>query len=165
MNDDRVRLWPRVALSVVGALALAIVPLPLWLDSVRPSWLALLVIYWVLYEPRRVGLLTVWLAGIMLDTLHGSLLGQHALALVVIGFATQRFNLRVRVFPMSQQVATVFMLVAMHEFILFWVDGVSGQSGGDWRRWLPVVSSAACWPIVQAIMQQLHEPAAARDSV
>lgn len=165
MNDDRNRLWPRVLISIVAALALSIVPLPLWLNAVRPSWLALLVIYWILHEPRRVGLLTAWLAGILLDTLHGALLGQHALALIVIGFVTQHFNLRIRVFPMSQQVATVFMLVAIHEFFLFWVDGVSGQPGGDWRRWLPVLSSAAVWPVVHALMQKLREPATAADSV
>ena len=165
MNDGHNRLWPRVLVSVVVALALAIVPLPQWLDAVRPSWLALLVIYWILHEPRRVGLLTAWLVGILLDTLHGVLLGQHALALIVIGFVTQHFNLRIRVFPMSQQVATVFMLVAIYEFVMFWIDGVSGQPDGDWRRWLPVLSSAAVWPIVHALMQRLREPVAATDRV
>ena len=57
------------------------------------------------------------------------------------------------------------MLVAIHEFMLFWIDGVSGQPSGDWRRWLTVLSSAAMWPIVHALMQRLREPAAARDTV
>ncbi|NND58772.1 MAG: rod shape-determining protein MreD [Gammaproteobacteria bacterium] len=152
------RLWPRVAASIVIGLVLAIVPLPWWLAALRPSWLALIIVYWLLHEPRRVGLLTAFLGGLFLDTLHGALLGQHALALVLIGFVTQRFNLRIRVFPMSQQIATVLMLIALYEFMLYWVDGVSGQPASDWRRWLPVLSSAAFWPVVTIVMQKLHRP-------
>lgn len=159
------RIWVRVGLSILAALALAILPLPGWLAAVRPDWLALVIIYWVLHEARRVGLLTAFVSGLLLDTLYGALLGQHALALVLIGFFTQHFNLRIRVFPLGQQVATVFMLIAIYEFILYWVDGISGLASSDWRRWLPVMSSAAIWPLLTVVMQSLHRPTPATDTV
>jgi len=154
MSDRSARIWPTVLATVIAALALTLLPLPGWLQPWRPSWVALIVIYWLLYEPRRIGLMTAWLVGLMLDTLRGALLGQHALALTIMGFVAMQFHLRVRVFPMGQQTATVFMFVAMFEFILFWVDGVSGVPGGNWRRWLSVMSSAAVWPLVSAFLHR-----------
>ncbi len=147
MND---RLWPAVLLSFLVALVLTLVPLPAVLQPWRPSWIALVVVYWVLHEPRSVGLFSAWLAGLILDTLRGVLLGQHALALVIAGFIALQFHLRIRVFPVGQQMATVFMLIAVYEFFLFWVDGVTGEPSSSWRRWLSVVSSAAVWPLVSA---------------
>lgn len=140
-----------VLVTLLAGLMLTLVPLPAWLGPWRPSWLALIIIYWILREPRPIGLLTAWIAGLMLDTLQGDLLGQHALALTIMGFIALQFRLRIRVFPIGQQIATVFMLVACYEFLLFWVDGVAGEPGGDWRRWLSVISSAAIWPFVSAI--------------
>lgn len=156
------RLWPAVLLSIIAGLVLTLMPLPGWLQVWRPSWMALVVIYWLLYEPRRVGLLTAWLVGLMLDALRGVLLGQHALALTVAGFIALQFHLRVRVFPIGQQTLTVFMLVAVFEFLLFWIDGVSGEPGNNWRRWLSVISSAAVWPLVSMALhgvRQFKDPA------
>ena len=156
MSDNPTRLWPIVLLSLLAGLILTLIPLPGWLQPWRPSWIALIVIYWLTYEPRRVGLMTAWISGLMLDTLRGVLLGQHALALVVIGFFALQFHLRVRVFPVGQQTATIFMLIALYEFLLYWVDGVSGEPGGDWRRWLSVMSSAAVWPIITAVLNRFR---------
>ncbi|MBT8422020.1 MAG: rod shape-determining protein MreD [Gammaproteobacteria bacterium] len=156
MSDDTQRLWPTVLLSLLAGLVLTLTPLPGWLQPWRPSWIALVIIYWLIYEPRRVGMMTAWISGLMLDTLRGVLLGQHALALVVISFFALRFHLRIRVFPIGQQTATVFMLIALHEFLLYWVDGVSGEPGGDWRRWLSVMSSAAVWPVVTLILNRFR---------
>lgn len=165
MNRRSQRLWPNVLISIIVALALTIVPLPEALAVMRPSFVALVVIYWILNEPRRIGLVTAWLAGLLLDALHGVLLGQHALALTLIGFVTQQLHLRVRVFPMGQQVLTVFMLVAVYEFLLFWADGVSGLAANDWRRWLSVPTSAALWPLVSAAVAGLYQSRRRADHV
>ncbi|MBT8137244.1 MAG: rod shape-determining protein MreD [Gammaproteobacteria bacterium] len=158
-NPDR--LWPALLLSILAGLVLTLVPLPGWAQPWRPSWLALVVIYWLMYEPQRVGLLAAWLVGLMLDTLRGVLLGQHALALTVVAFLSMQLHLRVRVFPIAQQTATVFMLVALYEFLLFWVDGVTGEPGSDWRRWLSVPGSAAFWPLVSSALHRIRQ---ARDT-
>lgn len=165
MNRRSQRLWPNFLLTLVIALALTIIPLPDTLAVMRPAVVALVVMYWILTEPRRVGLLAAWLAGLLLDALHGSLLGQHALALTLVGFLTQQLHLRMRVFPMGQQVLTVFMLVAVYEFLLFWADGVSGLSTNDWRRWLTVPTSAALWPLVCSMVAKTYRARRSANSV
>ncbi|MBT8132402.1 MAG: rod shape-determining protein MreD [Gammaproteobacteria bacterium] len=150
------RLWPRVVLSLLGAVVLTLIPLPGWLQPWRPSWVALVVIYWLIYEPRRIGLMTAWLAGLLLDTLRGVILGQHALALTIVGFVAMQFHLRIRVFPLGQQTATVFMLVAIYEFLLYWIDGISGEPGSDYRRWLSVFTSTLVWPPITTLLHNIR---------
>jgi len=76
------------------------------------------------------------------------LLGQHALALSVIVFITVRFHLLVRVFPLSQLTATVFALLALYQFLLFWINGVASVSAPLLTYWAPVVTGTLIWPFL-----------------
>ena len=89
--------------SIFIALVLAILPMPETLQSYRLQWLTLVLIYWCLAIPERVGVGVSFLAGIMLDIITGSLLGQHAMSLSVVAFITVKTHQRVRVFPPWQQ--------------------------------------------------------------
>lgn len=140
-----------MALSVLLALALSVVPLPHTLDPWRPAWLAMVVIYWVLRRPERMGPIIAWACGLMLDALHGTWLGQHALAVLVTCALAHRFRLRMRVSPISQQVMSVAFLVAIYEFILMWVDGIAGTPTGGIARFASVATVVAIWPLFVAV--------------
>src|SRR5687768_18530661 len=126
VSDGRISRL-RVTATIVIALILAVLPLPQWLNIARPYLLLLLVIYWALSAPRIAGLLFAWLCGLAIDVLKGIILGQHALAFLVVAYVTHKFQLRMRIFPISQQTATVFMLLALYQFIVFWLAGFIGQ--------------------------------------
>ncbi len=152
MSERSASLHVPVALSLVAALALAIVPLPDVVDPLRPDWVVLVMIYWALTLPRTYGIGTAWIVGLVVDVTQGTLLGQHALALTVIVYLTQRFHLLMRVFPLLQLTATVFALVALYRFLLFWVNGVVGVPAPAIVYWGPVLTSALVWPIVLNVM-------------
>jgi rod shape-determining protein MreD len=139
--------------SLILGLMLTILPLPDFISAWRPAWLAMLVVYWTIHRPERFGLLGAWLIGIAMDTLTGTLLGQHALALMVIAFISLKLHLRIRVFPKGQQALTVLMLILVYEFLLFWVDGVAGFTTSGMERWMPVLSSAALWLPMRAVLK------------
>ena len=136
--------------SVAIGLVLAIVPLPDWLDPVRPDIALLAVIFWVLARPRIAGLGYAWLAGLLLDVLRGMTLGQHALGFLVVAFIAHRLQLRMRMFPLLMQAGTVMLLLALYHFIIFWTDGLTGHGYTGWSRWLPVFSGALLWPLIVA---------------
>lgn len=142
----------RIAISIVAALLLTIVPLPEPIRATRPDLLLLLVIYWSLRAPGTIGLVFAWLCGLAIDLLQGSVLGQHAAAFLLIAFLTHKFQLRMRIFPIYHQALTVFMLLALYEFVVFWIDGIIGPAVTDWRRWLPVLTSTILWPIMVAAL-------------
>jgi len=142
-------------LSVVAGLVLAIVPLPGFVDRMRPDFLLLLVVYWTLKAPRSAGLLFAWLCGFALDVVKGTLLGQHALGFVLVAFLTHRVQLRLRIFPIWQQALTVLMMVAVYQFLVFWIEGITGRAVTDWQRWLPIASGGLAWPLLVAVMDSL----------
>jgi rod shape-determining protein MreD len=155
MNRTRmspVTLW----LSLLGALVLAVVPLPDILDPWRPPFVTIAIIYWAMMWPRICGILTAFVAGLMLDLLYGSMLGQHALALSVVAYFTLRFHLQIRIFPLWQLTATAFMLMAIDAFVVFWADGIAGYPSGGIARWTQVIAGGIAWAPAMAFLDNLR---------
>ena len=151
VSDGRIgRL--RVTVTVIIALILAVLPLPRWMDIARPYLLLLLVIYWSLSAPRIAGLMFAWLCGMAIDLLKGTTLGQHALAFLVVSVLTHKFQLRIRIFPLSQQTLTVLILLLVYEALVWYTDGVLGYPVTTWARWMPVLTSTLLWPVVVGIL-------------
>lgn len=154
--------WRLPVLTLVAALVLTALPLPEAVAAYRPEWVPLVLIFWSLLAPERFGLLTAFWMGLVLDTLSGALLGQHALALVIVVYLTIRFHLRIRVFPVWQLSVTVVLLLAIYEFVLFWVDGVAGRTVPIVDRWAPLVASAVVWPMILAYLDRYRREAQVR---
>jgi len=148
MSRDRSSRRLPVIITFIVGLMLTVMPLADSVEPFRPDWLALVVIFWAMQLPRTWSVGSAWIIGIVLDVSYGTLLGQHALALCVIAFATVRFHLLMRVFPLSQLAATIFALLALYQFILFWVNGVAGVSAPTITYWAPVITGTLIWPFL-----------------
>jgi rod shape-determining protein MreD len=116
----------------------------------------LVLIYWCMAVPERVGIFTGWLVGLALDVMHGSLLGQNAMALALICYVVNLVHLRVRMFPLWQQAFIVFGLVLLHLAITAWVRGVAGHFTISWEYWTPAVTSALIWPFLFVVLRDLR---------
>lgn len=162
MMEEREHDWFLPLVSIIAALALAVVPVPGAIAPFRPDWVALALLYWSLVSPRGFGLLTAFWTGLALDALNGALLGQHALALLVIVYLSRRFYLRLRVFPISQLTMAVTVLLLVYQFVLFWIDGVAGRTVPLVERWAPVVSGALVWLVVVGLTERGRERVQAR---
>jgi rod shape-determining protein MreD len=156
MNRDRTSRRMPVIMSFIFGLMLTIMPLPDTVAAFRPDWLAMLVIYWAMQLPRTWSVGTAWIVGIVLDASQGTLLGQHALALCCVAFITVRFHLLMRVFPVPQLTATVFPILAIYQFLLFWINGVAGVDAPSIAYWGPVISGTLMWPVMMAVLSGLR---------
>ena len=156
MSRDRASRRLPVVITLVVGLMLAIMPLPDTVRTLRPDWLALLMIFWAIQLPRTWSVGSAWIVGIILDVAYGTLLGQHALALCVVVFVTVRLHLLMRVFPLLQLTATVFALLALYQFILFWINGVAGVSSPSIAYWGPVITGTLVWPLVYMFMSGIR---------
>ncbi|MBK1691961.1 rod shape-determining protein MreD [Ectothiorhodospira mobilis] len=139
--------------TLILALGLMIMPLPEWLSPWRPEWLAMAVLYWNMALPRRVGVGTAWIAGLLLDVARGALLGQHALALALIAWIAIRLHQQVRFAPLWQQAITVGGMLALYLLVILWVDGITGHEPGTWHYWAPLLTSIPCWPLVFVLLR------------
>ncbi len=147
---------PIIVLSFLIALALQMMALPDWAEALRPDWVVLVLVYWCIAVPDRVGVIIGWLVGLMLDVANGVLLGQNALILAVVAYLALRLHQRIRVFPLWQQSVSVMLLVALHLMLALWIKGILGQSIESWAYWLPSLSSLFAWPLVYLGLRYLR---------
>ncbi|NOY16709.1 MAG: rod shape-determining protein MreD [Gammaproteobacteria bacterium] len=147
-------LW--VLVSFLVALILSSVPLPDMAIIFRPEWLVLVLIYWCMAIPSRIGIFTGWLLGLVMDVMYGSLLGQNAMVLAIIAYLVNIFHLRIRVFPIWQQSFVVFLLAMVYLTLTAWVRGVAGEFPITWAYWIPALTSALVWPFIYIVLRDLR---------
>lgn len=138
------------------AYVLAVLPLGPWLAWLRPEWLLLVVTYWVIALPHRVGIVIAWLLGLVMDVLLGDLLGQHGIAFVLVAYIAQSLYQRLRMFTVWQQSGIVFAIVGLNQLINFWIESIAGLA--EWSLWylLPSVVSALLWPWIYLALRYLR---------
>lgn len=145
-----------IIFTFLVAAVLSVLPLPHWLQWARPEWLTLTLIYWCIALPHRVGIASGLLAGVGLDALEGAVLGQNALALVVVALLSLLLYQRLRVYSLWQQAGVVFILVGINQLICQWIQNIEGVSALPSLFLLPAVSSALLWPVVLLVLRELR---------
>lgn len=139
----------------LGLLAL-VVPLPEAFAALRPYLLAMLLAYWLLEAPDRVGLGTAFLAGLLADLVAGTLLGEQALRLVILAFLVQRFRARLRFFPLWQQALAVAALLLNDRLVVLAVHLAAGLPMAPWATWASPLLAFALWPWLFLLLDELR---------
>lgn len=153
MNASRDRLLP-ILMTLAAAMALTIVPLPDWLESWRPNWVALVLIFWGLETRDFISVGAAFLVGLVLDLLTGSLLGMHALEMVVLVYLVIRFRARLRFFPPWQQALSVLALLINDRIIVLWIVSLKGDEFPTAGFWLPPLVSMLLWPWIFLLLDR-----------
>lgn len=97
-----------------------------------------------------------FLTGVVLDILSGSLMGLHALSLVVMVFLVQHFRSRLRFFPPWQQAFSVFVLLVNDRIILIWITALLGEPLPTWKYWLPPLVGMVLWPWLFLLLDRMR---------
>ena len=145
MNQRNDRLGA-ILISLVIAAVLTVIPLPGWLDAMRPYWVGLVLIFWALETSDLVNLGLAFTTGLLLDLLTGSLLGLHALSLVILVYLVVRFKARLRFFPPWQQALSVLALLINDRIILLWINSLQGEQMPGLAFCLPPLIGTILWP-------------------
>ncbi|ALG69168.1 rod shape-determining protein MreD [Beggiatoa leptomitoformis] len=138
------------------SLMLAIIPLPGWAVIWRPDWVALVLVYWCIAIPQRVGVATGWVIGILYDVLSDTLLGQHALILSFLAYLSVKLHRQVRVFPWWQQALFAGSMVAISELLEAWIRGAIGHPTVGWTFIYPAITSIVLWPWIFIILRDMR---------
>ncbi|MFV8820118.1 rod shape-determining protein MreD [Haliea sp. E17] len=157
MEDRGAHAYWVILACFFGALVLAIAPLPRSLLLLRPEWVALVMIYWSMALPHRVGLVTALCLGVLLDVLEGAVLGQNAASLVVVSVLVLLLYQRVRVYNLWQQSAVVFVLVSISQMVSQWLQKLEGLHASQSLIFLlPAVASALIWPLIFHVLRRVR---------
>jgi rod shape-determining protein MreD len=145
-----------ILLTILTAILLSLIPLPEVMAQFKPYWVALVVIYWSLETKEVISLGFAFFVGIVVDILSGSLMGLHALSLVIMVFLVQHFRSRLRFFPPWQQALSVFGLLVNDRIILIWIAALLGEPLPTWKYWLPPLIGMALWPWLFLLLDRLR---------
>ena len=143
-------------ITIIGAFMLAIMPLPDWAIEYRPDWVTLVLIYWSMTVPSRVGVTMAWFAGLLLDVSYGTLIGQHAVGLVLVIYVIHLQHQRLRMASLLQQAIVIFFLLLIKQLLILWVDGMLGRAPDNWLYFMPTITSTFLWPWTYLILRDLQ---------
>lgn len=133
-----------IVLSLLAALLLNGLPWEgIWL-LLRPDFVAMVLLYWCMHKPWRVGIGISWAVGILADVADASLFGQHALAYAVLAFGGVVLSRRLRMFDLRQQTAQVGGILTLTYAVY---ASVHWQVNGNvvWLYFLGCLTSTLLW--------------------
>ncbi|MDH5540517.1 MAG: rod shape-determining protein MreD [Rhizobacter sp.] len=155
-----VRPW-FLALTLVVALALNL--LDLGRLPARPDMLAVVLVFWNVHEPRRIGVGVAFLMGLMMDVHDGAVLGQHALAYTMLSFLAITMHRRLSAFtPLAQMLQVLPLMFAAHVASLV-VRMFAGGMFPGWSLFLAPLFEALLWPVADWLLLAPQRRAPDRD--
>lgn len=151
-----VRPW-FIMVSLLAALGLNFLPTSSWLWM--PDWVALVLVFWSIREPRHVGMGSGFVLGLIMDVADVSLMGQHALAYVLVSYAATALSRRILWFPISQQALHVLPLLLLAQFVQFGVRAMPGVVLPGLEYFIgPFVATLLWWPLTFILLLPQYQP-------
>jgi rod shape-determining protein MreD len=149
-----------IALTLIAALMLNLLPWSgawLWL---KPDFVALVVLYWCIEQPRKVGFVSAWMMGLFMDVADGTLFGQHALAYSILAYAGIVLHRRVRMFSGTPQVVHVLVLLLLNDLIVLAIRLAAGADFPGLQYFIGTFVAAALWLPLGALLKLPLRPRA-----
>ena len=136
--------------SLIGALLLNM--LPIGRTPWMPDFLALVVVFWSVHQPLRIGVGAAFMFGLAMDVHQASLLGQHALAYTALSFFAITIHRRLLWFTVPSQALQVFPVFAAMHAISILIRIVAGANFPGWDIVLAPVLEAMLWPVASIVL-------------
>ncbi|XOV79568.1 MAG: rod shape-determining protein MreD [Aestuariibacter sp.] len=145
-----------IGISILLALMLQIMPMPIMADPYRPDWLLLVIAYWSLALPHRVSIGVAFFNGLILDILLGTTLGVHSLAMTIVVYILSANYLRLRNYSVWQQAMIVGVLGALYHLLVFWLLRLLNDVDFQFAFLWPVLTSMVFWPWVFGLLRKVR---------
>ncbi|MBN8413527.1 rod shape-determining protein MreD [Halomonas denitrificans] len=144
-------VWLTLALS----LCLQVMPMADGWQVWRPDWLGLMLLYWCMTQPDRVGVFHGFALGLLLDLIEGAPLGQSALTLSLLAFLGALVYPRFRTYSLVQQAVLIFVLLGLVQLVEQWLRTLFGPFSMHLSFLMPSLIGAALWPWLVTLFKAL----------
>jgi rod shape-determining protein MreD len=151
----RVRYYA-IALTIIFALVLQIMPMPIMLHPYRPDWVLLVLSYWALALPNRVNIGVAFFNGLILDILLGTTLGVYSFALSLSVFILTSNYQRLRNYSVWQQSFVIGVVAALYHLIVFWLQHLLTDIFFLFDYLWPVLTSMVFWPWIFLVLRKVR---------
>ncbi len=154
-----------ILFTFIAALLINLLPWSGWWLAIKPDFVALVVLYWCIQQPRKVGFASAWLLGVIMDVAESTLFGQHALAYSVLAFGGIVLHRRVLMFTMRDQVLHVLVLLLLNDVMVLAVRMLAGAAFPGISYFIGSLTAAALWPALSFLFKLPQRPAPDPDRV
>jgi len=148
-----------IPFTLLIGLMLLILPLPDWAQTYRPDWVALILIYWSMALPKKIGLWFAFFTGLLVDVTQGTLLGQHSMALVMVIFINLNLYQRIRVLSLPRQALYVMVLLIINQIALVLIEGMLQRSTPVMAFFGPPLTGMLMWPWLFILLRDIRRKA------
>ena len=147
-----------IVFTFIAALLVNLLPWSGWWLAFKPDFVALVVLYWCILQPRKVGFTSAWVLGLIMDVAEGSLFGQHALAYSVLAFGGIVLHRRVLMFSIRDQVLHVLVLLLLNDLLVLVIRMLAGAGFPGFEYFLGSLTAAALWPALSFLFKLPQRP-------
>ena len=133
-------------------VALAVNLLPLGRQPALPDLLAVVLVFWNVHQPRRVGVGVAFLFGLLIDVHQGALLGQHALAYTLLSFGAITIHRRLLWFGLPEQTLQIAPLFFAAHVVSLAVRLAAGDMFPGWELLLAPLFETLLWPVAVLLL-------------
>lgn len=154
MRPGQQLLLPANPFFIWGSLLLALLVnmLPLGRVAWMPDVLALVLVFWSVHQPLRVGIGAAFVFGLGMDVHQAALLGQHALAYTALSFFAITIHRRLLWFSVPSQAVQVLPLFVAAHAIELAVRMLAGGIFPGFSALLAPLIEALLWPVVSVAL-------------
>jgi len=145
------------------AMAFALNIVPLGRNPAMPDFVALVLVFWNVNQPRRVGVGVAFMFGLMMDVHDGAILGQHALAYTLLSFFAITIHRRLRWFTVPSQALQILPLSVAAHAVSFIVRMIAGNMLPGWELLLAPLFESLLWPLANWVLLAPQRRAPDRD--
>jgi len=145
-----------VSVSAFIALVLTVVQLPNWLFYFWPDWIAIVVAYWALVAPRRVGPFVGFIIGTLLEVLFVRKFGVLGLGLAMVAFIVNSTSQQLRALSIWQQMISIGVFIAIFKLLTGWLSGLVAGFTITPEYWYSIFGTVVIWPFAYILLEELR---------
>lgn len=139
-----------IAITLAVAFLLNIQPWGHWVGV--PDFVALVLVFWGIHQPRRVGMGIAFCMGLLMDVNDATLLGENALAYVLLSYFAITLHRRVLWFPLKKQVWYILILLLSSQLVQMFIQFIVSHRTSSWLYLIDSGVGALLWPLVTMVL-------------
>ncbi len=147
-----------IAFSLLSGFLLNLLPMGGLLDALRPDFTAMILLYWCIHQPLRIGIGAAWLFGILMDVADGALFGEHALAYSLMAFIALALRRRMSMLQIGHQFTHVTLILLVMQAVVVLTGLVAKNIFVGWTYFLGSVTAGLLWPLLSYLLKLPQRP-------
>lgn len=150
-----------IAFSLSCAFMLNLLPWGQWIGV--PDFVALVLVFWGIHQPRKVGIGVAFGMGLLMDVHEATLLGENALAYTLLSYLAIMIHRRVLWFPLMTQAIHILPLLLLAQAIQMLVHLVGSGKFSGWLQFVESAVAVVLWPVITSLLLAPQRRAVDRD--